>query len=136
MTTRPCRAAATILTAVAVAAALACAPGHARDRDRSLAPVPVGAVLATVTNEDLPDVRLYVLTQTGARWPLGHLRPGATQTFSLPPGLLLPADVRFVGVPMGDGTPRSSVTATVFPGDRVQVTLRAPELLSTLLKVR
>lgn len=108
----------------------ACTP--LRNAPEPRPPAGAGAVL-TVTSEEVVPIRLYAVTTQGTRWPLGELRPQSTMSVLLPPGILLPAEVRFEGVAVGHGT-RGTGFAMVFPGDRLRVILRSAEHLSTLLR--
>ena len=124
------------LASLLLIAAVACASGHARGRSDARILSGPDETTVTVINDDVEELRVSLVEESGMRWPLGSVRGQATKTFSFPVGVPLPATLQVLGVSVALRVPRATSPGVVYRGDRLIARLRSPEGLSSLLKVR
>ncbi|HTI05559.1 MAG TPA: hypothetical protein VL549_09600 [Gemmatimonadales bacterium] len=110
------------LAAVLALVSAACAhPGGTAQLD------PNAATTVKVTNDNVLDMNVYVLSSSGSRFRLGMVSGGHTEVFTVPAALIHgPTDLRFQTRSIGSQAGPRTETITVSPGDQV-VLLIPPE---------
>ena len=122
-----------VAVAMFVLFATACV-GHRRPADPGVTAIRSGGSTVSVVNRQWIDLRVYVMTPSGASYRLGIVPRLGRGTFTLPSDINLPAELTFAAVPLGIDDPQFVGPVEVGFGSRLLFTIDAGESGSSVVK--
>lgn len=121
-----------LLTAVSPGAVTACV--SAGQNQQPVTGPHLSAPVATVTvhNDQLADMRVYIVDGSNAEYRLGTVQAMSSATFKVPKVISSPSDLRFFVASLTSGESRSSEAVSVSSGSAVEFTIGQTRTLSSL----